>query len=99
MRLKRVEQVGRVRRDFQKPAIDEAPALLESVEARASLPLWRFPEGLLAPLSLPAEDDAVTAVVPFFQRGPASFPPRNRVCGGQRRDRNVTPTFSRVFPL
>jgi hypothetical protein len=45
------------------------------------------------------DDDAVTAVVPFFQRGHASFPPQNRMCGGQRRDRNVTPMSSPVFPL
>src|SRR5262249_47412996 len=91
-------QVG-VRRDFQQPAIYETQALLKPVEARPGISLGHLPERLVAAFPLPAEDDAVAAVVPLFQRGHASFPPQNRRCGGQRRDRNVTPTSSPVFPL
>ena len=84
--------------DFQQPAIDEAQALLEPIEAGLRLPLGHLPERVVAAFSLPAEDDAVTAVVPFFQRGHASFPPQNRTvwrpATRPQRHPNVFPCFS-----
>src|SRR5260370_32410102 len=53
---------------------------------------------MIAAFPLPAEDDAVTAVVTLFQRRHAPFLPQNRMCGGQRRARNVTAKFSLTFP-
>jgi hypothetical protein len=85
--------------DFQQPAIDEAQALPEPVNSRPGLPLRQFAERVVAAFPLPAEDDAVSAVVPFFQRSHASFPPQNRMCGGQRRECNMNPMSSPVFPL
>ena len=91
-------QVG-VRRDFQQPAIYEAKALLKPVKARQGLSLGRLAERVIAAFPVPAEDDAVTAVVPFFQRGHASIHQQIRIRGLRRRECNGTPMCSPVFPL
>ena len=86
--------IGRFLKSF---TIDEAQALLEPIEARSGLPLGNPPEHVLTKLARPAEDDAIAAAIPLFQRCHASVAPRNSMRGDQRRDGNVATSCSRIL--